>query len=627
MKFLFFLLLLWGCSSGRVTNVRKIPLRDFFRNSEMTHLGISPKGRYISYLKPYKNRLNIHIRNLEGFDDEKRITEVSDRDIVHYFWKSPERVVYMRDFGGDENFHFFDVNIKTGETKDLTPHEGVRAILIDSYEYVDDDTILVGLNLRDKKFFDVYRLNIITGEKKLVLKNDNGFTSFLTDHSGKLRGAISTDGVNRSFYFERKGKWKRLITTNFKETFYPIVFDRDERYLYALSNLKRDKTALVLYDPLNNREVKKIFQHNQVDVDDIEYSEKSKKLLAIKYVTWKDQYLFKDSGYEKMYNEIKETFPQEEIKISKSDRDEENYIVIAYSDRNPGTYYVYNKKQKKMTYLGSRAPWLKAEELAPMDPIEYQARDGLMIHGYLTLPIKDNLKNLPLIVIPHGGPWARDVWQYSPTVQFLANRGYAIFQMNFRGSVGYGKKFWMASFKKWGKEMQDDITDGVLWLINKDIADPKRICIYGGSYGGYAVLAGLAFTPNLYACGVDYVGVSNLFTLLKTIPPYWEPYRDMFYEKIGHPEKDYELLKEASPLFHVQDISAPLMVAQGANDPRVKKAESDQIVEALRARGVDVPYILKENEGHGFRNEENRFELYEKMEDFFEKYLEPGKDI
>jgi dipeptidyl aminopeptidase/acylaminoacyl peptidase len=256
-----------------------------------------------------------------------------------------------------------------------------------------------------------------------------------------------------------------------------------------------------------------------------------------------------------------------------------------------------------------------------MKPITYQSRDGLTINGYLTLPKDKEPKNLPVVVNPHGGPWARDVWGFNSEIQFLANRGYAVLQMNFRGSTGYGKKFWEASFKQWGKKMQDDITDGVKWLVDQGIADPKRIAIYGGSYGGYATLAGLAFTPDLYSCGVDYVGVSNMFTFMKSIPPYWKPYLDMFYEMVGDPSKDSLLFASVSPVFHVDRMKVPLLVAQGAKDPRVNINESNQIVEALKKKGIDVQYMVKDNEGHGFSNEENRFDFYEAMEKFLEKYL------
>ncbi|HNI46190.1 MAG TPA: S9 family peptidase, partial [Chitinophagales bacterium] len=300
---------------------------------------------------------------------------------------------------------------------------------------------------------------------------------------------------------------------------------------------------------------------------------------------------------------------------------EDKILVRTISDRSKGTYYLYDVEKDTMTFLANVAPWLKANELAQMKPIQYTSRDGLTIHGYLTLPNGVEAKNLPVVVNPHGGPWFRDQWMFNPEVQFLANRGYAVLQINFRGSTGYGRQFWEDSFKQWGLNMQNDITDGVQWLIEQGIANPKRIAIYGASYGGYATLAGVTFTPDLYACAIDYVGVSNLFTFMNTIPPYWKPYLEMMYEMVGHPEKDAELLRATSPVFHVDKIKAPLFVVQGRHDPRVNIDESDQIVAALQARGVDVQYMVKDDEGHGFMNQENKFELYKAIEAFFATHL------
>jgi dipeptidyl aminopeptidase/acylaminoacyl peptidase len=315
---------------------------------------------------------------------------------------------------------------------------------------------------------------------------------------------------------------------------------------------------------------------------------------------------------------------KDEIVITSTNEAEDRFIIRTFSDRTLGNYYYYDTKLGKVEQIAEVSPWLKKEHLAEMKPIQYTTRDGLVIQGYLTLPKGREPKKLPVVINPHGGPWARDVWTFNPEVQFLANRGYAVLQMNFRGSTGYGRKFWEASFGQWGLKMQDDITDGVNWLIEQGIADPKRIAIYGGSYGGYATLAGITFTPDLYACGIDYVGVSNLFTFLGSIPSYWEPYRKMLYEMVGDPNKpeDKKRLEATSPVFHVQRIKAPLLIAQGAKDPRVNKNESDQMVEALRKRGVEVQYILKEEEGHGFNNEENKFEFYRAMEEFLAKHLQ-----
>jgi dipeptidyl aminopeptidase/acylaminoacyl peptidase len=302
-------------------------------------------------------------------------------------------------------------------------------------------------------------------------------------------------------------------------------------------------------------------------------------------------------------------------------KDEDLFLVAATSDKTRSKYFLFDEKKDRLTFISDATPWLKSNELATMKPIEYKSRDGLTIHGYLTLPNGKEAKNLPIIVNPHGGPWARDAWRFNPEVQFLASRGYGVLQMNFRGSTGYGKKFFVKSFKQWGKTMQNDITDGVQWLIKEGIADPKRIGIYGGSYGGYATLAGIAFTPDLYAAAVDYVGVSNLFTFLTTIPPYWKTELEKMYAMVGDPKKDEKLMRAASPNFHADKIKTPLFVAQGAKDPRVNIAESNQIVDSLRKRGVTVQYLVKENEGHGFHNEENRFEFYEAMEKFFGENL------
>src|SRR6202022_142297 len=324
-----------------------------------------------------------------------------------------------------------------------------------------------------------------------------------------------------------------------------------------------------------------------------------------------------------VYKTIQEKVPGYEFDLVSTDKNEDAFVVRAFTDRSRPVFYLYDSDSGELAKLADSAPWLKPDDLAEMKPIEYKSRDGLTINGYLTLPKGRTPKNLPVVVNPHGGPWGRDEWGFDPETQFLANRGFAVLQMNFRGSTGYGRKFWEASFKQWGKAMQDDVTDGVNWLISQGIADPKRVAIYGGSYGGYAVLAGITKAPDLYAAAVDYVGVSNLFTFMKTIPPYWKPMLDMFHEMVGDPEKDKQLFQENSPALNADKIKTPLFVAQGAKDPRVNINESNQIVDALKKRGIDVEYMVKENEGHGFHNEENRFAFYEAMEKFLEKYLSP----
>jgi dipeptidyl aminopeptidase/acylaminoacyl peptidase len=600
---------------------KQIPLRDFFKNPEQAGYSLSPNGKYIAYEKPYQSRMNVFVRPIGG-TQETRVTSETARDISGYFWKGNDRIIYIKDFGGDENFHLVSVDLKGENLKDLTPFDKVQAQVVDDLEDHETD-MLVGLNKRNLQIFDVYRINVVTGEMKMVAENPGNIVGWQTDHDGRIRVATTTDGVNTTLlYREDETKpFKPVLTTNFKESVAPLFFTFDNKYVYATSNLKRDKAAIVKFDIASGKELETIFEHKEVDVSSMSYSRKRKVLTAISYTTWKTERKFLDQIAEKRYKSLTAKLPGKEVSISNTNKEENLFIVRTYSDRSLGSYYFYDQDKDKLTKLGDISPWLNDNNLAEMKPITYTTRDGLTIHGYLTLPKGKLAKNLPVVVNPHGGPWYRDSWGFNPEVQFLANRGFAVLQMNFRGSTGYGRKFWEASFKQWGKKMQDDITDGVQWLVKKGIADPKRVAIYGGSYGGYATLAGVTFTPDLYACAVDYVGVSNLFTFMKTIPPYWKPFLEMLYEMVGDPEKDKELLASSSPVMHADKIKVPLLVAQGAQDPRVNKAESDQMVEALKKRGVVVEYIVKDNEGHGFQNEENRFEFYEAMERFLKKHL------
>jgi len=598
-----------------------IPVEDFFRNSEIQSFTISPDGKHLAFLKPYESRMNIHVRTVDG-SEEIRVTSALERNIQGYFWKNNKTIVFIQDKGGDENFHLFSVKIDGTNTKELTPFDGVLAEIIDPLEDIEDEMI-IGLNKRNPQIFDPYRINIHTGKLNLIMENPGNITGWDTDNEGKLRIATTTDGINTAVLYRKNeaDEFKELITTSFKESFHPLYFDFDNKNLYVSSNIGRDKAAIIEYNPDQKTEVKLLFEHDEVDVSRLMRSKKRKTITGVAYTTWKRRYKFFDSEREQLQITLEKQLPGYEVALAAMNKAEDKFLVVTYSDRALPTYYFYDITSEKLTKLANMSPWLKEEHMCEMKPIKYVTRDGLTINGYLTLPKGVDAKNLPVVVNPHGGPWARDNWGFNPEVQFLSNRGYAVLQMNFRGSVGYGREFWEKSFKQWGKTMQDDITDGVNWLINEGIADPKRIAIYGASYGGYATLAGITFTPDLYACAVDYVGVSNLFTFMKTIPPYWKPYLDMMYEMVGDPEKDKDLMTAASPVFHVDKIKVPLFVAQGANDPRVVKAESDQLVEALKIKGIDVPYMVKDNEGHGFHNEENRMEFYHEMEKFFEKHL------
>jgi dipeptidyl aminopeptidase/acylaminoacyl peptidase len=600
----------------------EISLEDFFKNPEKASFKVSPDGKYISFSAPWQSRMNIFVQEI-GQDSAKQVTFETDRDIAGYLWANNSKLLFVKDEGGNEDYKLYAVDLNGENQSCLTCFEGVKTTLIDDLEDIPAE-VIIGLNKRSPQVFDPYRLNIETGELKMLAENPGNIVGWQTDHEGKLRAAYAiTNGVNSTFLYRdtEDEDFREVLTTSWRDNFNPLLFTFDNKMVYVSSNLGRDKSEIVIFDPNTGDEIESVYRNDEVDVEDLEYSRKRKTLLAAAYTTDKKNYHFFDEVAKERYALLQSKLPGYEISISSSDREEHIFIVRTYSDRSRGAYYVFNQTSKELTKIADVSPWLKEEQLAEMRPVTYKSRDGLVIHGYLTLPKGVDAKNLPIVIHPHGGPWARDYWGFNPEVQFLANRGYGVLQMNFRGSVGYGKEFWLKSVKQWGRNMQDDVTDGANWLIAEGIADPERLAIYGGSYGGYAVLAGLAFTPELYACGIDYVGVSNLFTFMETIPPYWEPMREYLYELVGHPVQDSLLLAERSPSLNADLIVSPLFIAQGANDPRVKKSESDQMVEAMKNRGVEVEYMVKDNEGHGFRNEENRFDFYRAMESFLAQHI------
>lgn len=570
--------------------------------------------------------MNLFIRAI-GSTESQQITFETERSIAGYMWADNERLLFMKDTAGDENYRLYGVNIDGSDLRCYTDFPGVRASIIDDLEDVPDQ-IIIGMNQRNPEAFDPYRLNLKTGELTLLAENPGNWQGWMTDHAGQLRAVTAiVDGVNTQIlYRENDGEeFRPVLTTNFKEEVSFLEFTPDNRHVYAATNLGRDKVSLVLMDPATCEELEQLFSHEKYDVEGISYSRKRGKLLTAFCSGHKDpvRHYF-DSDEEALRKRIKAHFPDHKVGLADTDKAEQNLLLYVGNDRTRGAYYFYNVDEDQPRLLAELAPWIREEEMVEMHAVTYTTRDGWEIESYLSLPhglTLENAHHVPTIINPHGGPWARDKWGFSSETQFLCSRGYAVFQMNFRGSTGYGRKFLEASYKQWGQAMQNDITDGVEWLIRQGISDPKRIAIYGGSYGGYATLAGVTYTPHLYACAVDYVGVSNLLTFMQTIPPYWRPMLEMMYEQVGDPDKDREMLEAYSPALHADKIVAPLFIAQGANDPRVNKAESDQIVAALRERGVDVEYMVKDNEGHGFHNQENRFDFYRAMEAFLAKHL------
>ena len=623
MKFfkigLCFLAILFGASCDTQKKPRIIPVADFFKNPEKTAFSISPDGNYISYLQPYNDRLNIFVQTADG-NDVVRLTSDTSHNIAYYFWANNNEILYLKNAGSDSDLGLFAVKKDGADNRSLINFKNSKIGLITPRAYSND--ILVALNMRDSTVFDAYRMNINTGKLSLLVRNPGNITDFYADSSGKLRLALTSDGVDETLIYRKTetGDFSPVIKNNFKTSINFLGFSKDS-CIYILTNQNRDKKALVELNCNTGKEHRELYSNPQVDVSEGSYSRSKNKMVFVGYESWKKERHYLDEGTKEMYGRLERLLPDTEIKVTDQDSAGRKFIIRTYTDRNPGTYYLYTRDDNKLKNLGDINSSIKQDEMAQMKPISYKSRDGLTINGYLTLPLNMPEKDLPVVVMPHGGPSMRNTWGYNSEVQFLANRGYAVFQMNFRGSTGYGKSFWIAGFKEWGGKIQDDITDGVKWLISKEIADPDRIAIYGASFGGFSALHGLCFNPDLYSCGASYSGLTNLFTYVKGIPPYYKPYQQMYFEMVGDPEKDADYFRNTSPIFHTDRIKVPVLIAQGTKDARVNVNETNQFVKELKKRKVPVTYILKEDERHFFKKPENRIEFYQQLEMFLENNL------
>ncbi len=627
-----------GTSSLVAQAGKPAPLIDreqFFGNPEISGAQISPDGRYISFLKPYKDTRNVWVkRTADPYSAAKLITNDTKRPVTQYFWSRDGRyILFAQDQLGDENFNVYAVDpgaptapgSDVPAARNLTAAKGVRAMIY-AVPKNDPDVMYVGLNDRDKSWHDLYKVRISTGEKTLLRQNTERIDGWVFDNAGTLRLASRTsdNGDTQILRVDPTG-FTQIYSCNVFESCGASRFNKDNSKVYLETNKgDPDLTRLVLFDPKTQTEqLVESDPMNRVDFGNATFSDVTDEIVATSYQDDRRRIYWKDKGWESDYNLIKSKLPGKEITVTSTTNDERMWMVVASSDREPGERYLFDRNTKKLTFQYNVFDKLPREALAPQKPIRYASTDGLSIPAYLTLPVRSSGKNLPLVVYPHGGPWARDAWGYDPIAQFLANRGYAVLQPNFRSSTGYGKKFLNAGNLEWGQKMQDDLTSGVKYLVSQGIVDPKRVGIMGGSYGGYATLAGLAFTPDVYAAGVSIVGPSNLITLLNSIPPYWEAVRIIFHQRMGDPTTaaGRAQLERQSPLNSAAKIKAPLLVVQGANDPRVNRAESEQLVIALRDRGFPVEYILAPDEGHGFARPINNLVLFASAEKFLARHL------
>lgn len=608
--------------------IELIPRSVLFGNPERTDPQISPDGAMLAYLAPDQGVLNVWVRTL-GKTDDRVITNDRKRGIRNFSWQYDSKsILYGQDQGGDENWRIYQTNVASKQTKDLTPFEKSRAdiIALDPYH---PETLLIQSNKRDSKVFDVYRVNLKTGELALDTQNPGDVQGWQADNDLQVRAAqITTDdgGTLIRVRDDVKSPWRELMKWGSEETLGNIVgFSPDNKSLYVITSLDANAARLLSVDVASGKRTV-VAEDPQFDVSFAVTHPKTNKLQAVVFLRERRDFQILDNDIQADFDALHKVRDADISNVSRDVKDDK-WIVTFEGDDSPVYYYLYDRATKQATMLFSNRPALEKYKLAKVKPVEYTARDGMKIYGYLTTPSGVDAKNLPMVVLPHGGPWGRDLWGYDPYAQWLANRGYAVLQPNFRASTGYGKQYLNAGDRQWAGAMHTDLLDGKDWVVQQGVADPKKICIMGGSYGGYATLAGVAFSPDAFACGVDIVGPSNLNTLLKTIPPYWSTFLAVFHKRMG---EDEAFLKSQSPLFKADEIKVPLLIGQGKNDPRVNKAESDQIVAAMRKNNKPVEYYVFPDEGHGFVRPENRMAFNAVSEEFLAKYLggrfEPASD-
>ena len=615
-----------------------IPRDVFFGNPERSGVQISPNGKSLSWLAPVNGVMNVWVAPVGKLDQAKSITADTTRPVRAYFWAFDNKhILYQQDTGGDENWHIYAVEVATGKAKDITPidkKESKVAARIDGISHKAPGKVLIAVNERNQQFHDTYEVDIASGKKKMAVQND-GFVGFMFDDDLQVKLALqmSADGgfVVKKASRAKPGTWDDFITIPQEDslTTQPLGFDKFGKYVYMWDSRGRDTAALMVMS-LKFGQGKVVAEDARADGSSVLTHPTDNTIQAVGFTYERSEWKVLDKRVAPDFEKLEKLAANGEFAIVGRTLDDRTWVVALYSDAGPVRYYLWERGKKKETYLFSNRPALEKLELAAMKPVVIPSRDGLNLVSYLSLPVGSDKdangvpdKPLPMVMVVHGGPWARDHWGFNSIHQLLANRGYAVLSVNFRGSTGFGKKFVNAANREWGGKMHDDLVDAVQWASKGGITDPKRVCIMGGSYGGYATLVGLTKTPDLFACGIDIVGPSNLITLIQTVPPYWMPIVNMFKARVGDwtTEAGKKELKDRSPLTHAGKIKRPLLIGQGANDPRVKQAESDQIVKALQEKKIPVSYVVFPDEGHGFARPENNLAFWAVTEAFLSAYL------
>ncbi|TDO21573.1 S9 family peptidase [Pedobacter duraquae] len=621
-KFLWFALLpLWfACKPGKG---KLIPVNDFFKSQDKVSFALSPNGKTLSYLKLTDKVQNIFIENTEG-GESVQVTKLSEKGVGFYFWVSDNELIYYKDKQGPGRQSDVFIIDKSGNNQRQLNDNAKSRMRVLKDQLIDNKYLLVSSNKRDSTVFDVYRLNVRDGKMEMAARNPGNITDWITDSKGKLRLATSSDGVNETLLYRENENmaFTPILTNNFKTTLKPIAFAETRPHtIYAISSVNRDKNALVELDCNTGKETRVLFANDTLNVVDAQYSRNKKRMAFVVCETWKKEKFYLDDTVKAFYAKLDKLLPKTESRIIDRDKAENVFIVRTFTDKNPGSYYLYFADKGVIRKLSDFNSAIREEQMSEMKPISFISRDGLKINGYLTMPINRPTKNLPVVVLPHNGPGNRNTWGYNAEVQFLASRGYAVFQVNFRGSSGYGKEFMAAGFKQWGGKINNDINDGVNWLIKQHIANPKRIGIYGVGLGGYLALNSVYSSPGLYNCAASNSGVINLFSYLKAVPPFLKTNLQMYYTIIGNPDTEVDYMRQASPVFHSDKIDVPVFIAQSPKDQWVNSGEVIQFVKELKKKNVNVTYFEKDKESFPIPNEESRQHLYVALEQFLDVNL------
>lgn len=616
-----------------LAGVPLIPRRVLFGNPDRAAVEVSPDGKQLSYLAPLDGVLNVWVAPVDSPQAARPVTKDKERGIRFYRWAyTNEHIIYLQDQKGDENWHVYAVHLASGELRDLTPLENVNA-RIENVTHRIPGELLVAINDRDPQLHDIYRVNLASGERTLVEKNEQGFANYVVDDDLRVRFAMrfALDGGMDVLMKGADGAWAPFekIPAEDSLTTSPAGFDKTGNVLYLIDSRGRNTGALFALDLITGEKTL-LAENEHADLGDVLMHPTEYTVQAVSFTYDRKQWQVLDGSIEADLKALR-AVADGELEIVSRSLDDRLWIAAYVMDNGPVRYYRYERPQRQAKFLFTNRSELESQPLVKMYPVIIPARDGLQLVSYLTLPPGTDSDGdgrpehpLPMVLNVHGGPWSRDSWGYDPEHQLLANRGYAVLSVNFRGSTGLGKDYVNAGNREWGGKMHDDLIDAVEWALTQGIAQRDKVAIMGGSYGGYATLVGLTLTPEVFACGVDIVGPSNILTLIASVPPYWAPVLQMFKDRIGDfgTEEGRKLLTERSPLTHVDKIRRPLLIGQGKNDPRVKQAESDQIVHAMQERGIPVTYVLYPDEGHGFARPENRLSFYAVTEAFLARHLD-----